>query len=79
MIAHETLEGIESAIDKLSLTDQVWLIERLAQKIRRQTLRQQPDDEQFAAMAADPDIQKELRAIEADLAGTEANGLRDEV
>jgi hypothetical protein len=35
---------------------------------------------QLAAMAADPDIQREIRAIEAEFAGTELDGLdKDEL
>ena len=36
-----------------------------------------PDDweSELAAMAADPDVQRELREIRADFSGTEADGL----
>ncbi len=51
----------------------VWL----AQTISRQTL-STPDemDAQLVAMAADPEIQRELAAIEAEFTGTKTDGLR---
>jgi hypothetical protein len=73
-----TLENIESAINQLSFLEQVQLLERLAPRIRRQTERRQSIEEQLAAMAADPDIQRELRQIEAEFSGTEMDGLRNE-
>jgi hypothetical protein len=73
-----TLESIESAINHLSFLEQVQLLERLAQLIRRQTERPHSVENQLAAMAADPDIQRELRQIEAEFAGTEMDGLPDE-
>ena len=70
------LERIEADISQLSLSEQLWLMERLAQRIRQNALPAHPDFErQLAAMASDPDIQRELRQIEADFAGTESDGL----
>jgi hypothetical protein len=61
-----TLERIAADIDQLSLTDQLWLMERLAHRIRESALGTPPIDEHdLAAMAHDPDIQRELRQIEA--------------
>ncbi|HEX5084230.1 MAG TPA: hypothetical protein VFY40_19470 [Blastocatellia bacterium] len=73
-----SLESIESAINQLSFLEQVRLLERLAQRIRRQTERRQSIEDQLAAMAADPDIQRELRQIEAEFSVTEMDGLPDE-
>ena len=71
-----TLERIEADIRQLSLLEQLWLLERLVRRIRERTLRIQPSlESQLAAMAGDPDIQCELRLIEAEFAGTEADGL----
>jgi hypothetical protein len=67
-----SLEGIESAISQLSFLEQVQLLERLAQRIRRQTERREGVEEQLAAMAADPDIQSESRQIEAEFSVIEA-------
>lgn len=72
------LESIESAISQLSLLEQVRLLEQLAQRIRKQTERQQNRDDELAAMAADPAIQRELRQIEAEFSGTEMDGLPNE-
>lgn len=72
------LESIESAINQLSFLEQVQLLERLAQRIRKQTERRQSIEDQLAAMAADPEIQRELREIEAEFRGTEMDGLPDE-
>ena len=58
------LEQIISDIGRLSLTDQVLLLERLARNIREQLAPQQDIDRELKAMAADPDIQRELRAID---------------
>ncbi len=75
-MSNSTLERIEADIRQLSLTEQLWLIERLAQHIRIRTLHVESRSEsQLAAMANDPDIQRELRLIEAEFTGTEADGL----
>ena len=70
------LDRIESAIEKLSFTDQLWLMDRLAQRIRDQSSRlaRLPNDE-LEAMAQDPAIQSELFEIEHDFAITEHDGL----
>lgn len=72
------LESIESAISQLPLLDQVRLLEQLAHRVRKQTERQQNRDDELAAMAADPAIQRELRQIEAEFSGTEMDGLPGE-
>lgn len=72
-----TLERIETEISQLTVPDQLWLLERLAQGIRRHAIPSQPValEVQLAAMAHDPSLQRELRLIEAEFAGTEADGL----
>ena len=75
-MSNKALERLEADISQLSLSDQLWLIERLAQRTRQRTLPDQPTlESQLAAMASDPDIQRELRQIESDFAGTELDGL----
>lgn len=71
------LERIETEISQLTVLDQLWLLERLAQRIRRRTTQPQPVafETQLAAMALDPHLQRELKLIEAEFAGTEADGL----
>jgi hypothetical protein len=64
------IEQIEIEIGQISLADQLWLMERLAHRIRKHALQERPSLEaQLAAMAHDPDIQRELRQIEAEFAG----------
>lgn len=69
------LDQLETAINQLPLFDQVRLLERLSQRVRKQAEGAQNMDEQLAAMAADPAMQRELRQIEAEFAGTEMDGL----
>ena len=70
------LEQIETNIAKLSLDEQLWLMERLAHYIRQHTLPTIPVQEgELAAMAADPAIQSEIRQINAEFATTEMDGL----
>ncbi len=53
-------------------------MEQLAHLIRANTLRQQQMlENQIAAMASDPDIRREIDAIQAEFAGTESDGLAD--
>jgi hypothetical protein len=71
-----TLDRIEAAIDELTLAEQLWLIERLARRIRSGTvLTPDVDDAELAAMANDPAIQRELRQIDAEFSVAEAEGL----
>ena len=71
-----TLEQIAADIDHLSLPDQLWLMERLAHRIRQSALHTPSINERdLAVMASDPDIQRELGQIEAEFAVTEADGL----
>jgi hypothetical protein len=70
------LDDIEKRIEKLTQEEQLHLIERLAQGLRRgQTRRRPPRPENLAAMAADPQIQAQLRLIEEEFRGTAADGL----
>lgn len=60
-----TLERIEAEVRRLTFPEQLWLMERLVISIRAQNMRQQQlIENQLEAMAADPDIQRELRLIE---------------
>jgi hypothetical protein len=69
----KTLDRLDSDIQHLTLSEQLWLLERLAHYIREQTLRNQ-----LAEMAADPEIQREIGLIQAEFAVTEEDGLTDE-
>jgi len=62
------LERIEADISQLSLSEQLLLMERLALRIRDRTLRPHPPlTDRLVAMASDPDIQRELQQIKAEL------------
>jgi hypothetical protein len=69
-------QRIEADIRQLPLVDQLWLMERLVQHIRERAILE-PSDRQslLAAMAEDPEIQRELQLINAEFAGTERDGL----
>ena len=60
---------------RLSLEEQLRLIERLSQRIRENMAANTTTDEQLAAMAADPEIQLELQNIDRELATAEEDGL----
>jgi hypothetical protein len=61
-------------IVQLPLGEQLWLLEQLARRIR-ENLSQPTWESQLLAMAADPEIQNELRQIDREFAGAEADGL----
>jgi hypothetical protein len=63
------LSQIEESINRLSLDEQLWLMEQLAHRIRENTLKQSVWDNQLAAMAADPEIQNELQKISVEFQG----------
>ena len=74
----KVLDRLDADIRHLTLPEQVWLMERLAQSIRANTMRQQQIlESQLDAMAADPDIQRELGLIQNEFAVTEADGLTE--
>lgn len=69
------LSQIEEHISQLSAEEQLWLIAHVAQRLRAQLTTQSPAEAQLVAMAADPEIQAELRTIAEEFAHTEADGL----
>ena len=69
------LSQIEENIYELSLAEQLWLIERLAQHIRNTMEEKDNLESQLVTMANDPEIQNELQMIETEFAVTEADGL----
>lgn len=72
------VEKLETDIQRLTLSGQLYLLERLAQNVRTKTAQQQHlIESQIEAMAADPDIQRELKDIEAEFLNTELDGLGD--
>jgi hypothetical protein len=69
------LSQIEERITQLSVDEQLWLIERVAQRLRASMRTQRAFEAQLVAMSADPDIQRELHQIDEEFAGTESDGL----
>jgi hypothetical protein len=69
------LSQIEERITQLPVDEQLWLIERVAQRLREYMRKQRTLDAQLVAMAADPDIQRELHKIHEEFAVTESDGL----
>lgn len=70
-----TLSRIEESIYQLPLDEQLWLIERLAQRIRNNIVVQSNFEAQLRAMANDPEIRQELQLIEEEFTVTEVDGL----
>jgi hypothetical protein len=71
-----TVDHLTAAIEELSLADQLLLLERLAQRIRVRTAPALVDDDAaLDALAADPDVQRELRRIDEEFAVADADGL----
>ncbi|MGR3174071.1 MAG: hypothetical protein ACUZ8N_05675 [Candidatus Scalindua sp.] len=70
------LSQIERKINQLSREEQLWLIERIVHRLRKNNIKERSNlDNQLAAMAHDPEIQEEMRRIEKEFALTETNGL----
>ena len=70
------LKRVESYASELSLVEQLWLMEWLAQRIRSSALyASQAKYDALATMAADPDIQHEIRDINSEFSVAEADGL----
>jgi hypothetical protein len=70
------LQEIEERLPELSFKEQLLLLERLARALREG---RQPSGfasgNQLAAMAADPDIQREIREIESEFSVALQDGL----
>ena len=69
------LSQIEERITQLPIDEQLWLIERVAQRLRESMRNQRAFEAQLVAMATDPDIQREIHQIAEEFAVTEADGL----
>jgi len=64
-MASSTLNGIEKQIEQLSREDQLRLLEHLSSRLRNDAVAKRASREaELAEMAADPQIQKELRELE---------------
>ncbi len=71
-----TLEQVEADVQQLTLEEQTLVLERLARSIReRSTWQQQAMEQQLDVMAADTDIQRDLKAITVEFEVLEIDGL----
>ena len=77
MSALSLLTELEETICRLSLDEQLLLIERVSHRIRTDISGKTDIDAQLSKMAADPEIQKELQEIEHEFSATERDGLDD--
>ena len=77
-MATPALSEIESEFARLSPEAQLSLLERLVHRARV-ALTRRPDnwEADLSAMAADPEMQRELSRINAEFSATEADGLED--
>ena len=69
-MATKHLLEIERAINRLSVREKLWLLERIARQLR------EPDETELLEMASDPEIQAEIVAINQEFALTEMDGLQ---
>ena len=75
-MSNSIFSQIEDGFSQLSISEQLWLIERLVHRIHEATLKNRNDlDHQLALMATDPEIQSELQNIEREFSHAEADGL----
>lgn len=71
------VHDLEEKIGRLSTEEQLQLIDRVSHRIRAVNTSNKDTDAQLSEMAADPEIQKELRDIENEFSSTEGDGLID--
>ena len=71
----EALQTIELQLPLLSIDEQAWLLDNLARRARDE--RRLAFKADLAEMANDPQIQAELRQIDAEFRCTEMDGLED--
>jgi hypothetical protein len=73
-----TIHSIRQQIEQLSTEDQLILIEQIAKQLRRTRKRASGfRATDLAEMAADPDVQREIRLIDEEFRTTEMDGLEN--
>ena len=70
------LGRLENEISLLPFEQQLWLVERVARRLQNHQMDTDDRERQLAAMAADPEIIAENRAIANEFAVTEGDGLQ---
>jgi hypothetical protein len=69
---------LEREITQLPSDEQRWLVDRVSRRLRESRVtRDENDDRSLAAMAADPEVIRELRRIGEDFRPTESDGLEN--
>lgn len=71
------LSEIEQNIMSLSTNEQLLLISRVAEKLRKKNVAETDFEYELAEMANDVDIRRELKEIEEDFRYTELDGLTE--
>lgn len=74
-MSQTVLSQIEQNIMQLSTDEQLLLISRVAEKLRKKAATDFEIENQLVEMAGDADIQRELKNIEEDFQYTELDGL----
>ncbi len=69
------LARIEKEVNQLPPQEQLWLMERMARRLQGSSTRYAEAESDLVAMAADPEIRRELRAIDEEFRPTEMDGL----
>ena len=70
------LSEIEHSVLQLPPDEQLLLIARVAERLRKASLDESDFELQLAEMAKDKDIRRELREIESEFSNTELDGLK---
>lgn len=69
------LTRIADQVAQLPSDEQLWLMERIVRHLRESSVSPSEADSQLAAMAADPEIARELDTIDKEFRVTEMDGL----
>jgi hypothetical protein len=78
IMAPQALDDIENAFARLSPEAQLSLLERLVHRIRVDTAGREEDWlSELSAMAADPEVQRELGHINREFSAAEMDGLEN--
>lgn len=72
-MSQSNLAQLEERFSELPVSEQKALLDRLARRVKEQVAG--GDEDLIAQMAADPDVQRELREIEREFSLTDADGL----
>lgn len=72
-MSQATLAQFEERFSQLPVSEQKALLDRLARRVNAQTTGE--DEDLIAQMAADPEVQREMREIEREFLFTDADGL----